>query len=48
MAMNRKIAAVVGADSAFVQELFANLVANWRSSGGRVVGLLGEVHEVPE
>lgn len=48
MAMNSRIAAVVGADSAFVQELFASLVASWRSSGGRVVGLLGEVHEVPD
>jgi nucleoside-triphosphatase THEP1 len=48
MAMNSRIAAVVGADSAFVQDLFASLVASWRASGGRIVGLLGEIHEVPD
>ena len=42
-----RIAAVVGADSATTQALFAAMVADWRASGAKVVGVIGEPHGPP-
>lgn len=39
-----KIAAVMGARSATVQPLFAELVADWRAEGARVAGVIAEPH----
>ncbi|MBU6456222.1 MAG: DUF2478 domain-containing protein [Bradyrhizobium sp.] len=38
------IAAVIGADSQFVQTLFATVVADWRAAGVKVVGVIAETH----
>lgn len=41
------IACVVGADSTATQILFARLAADWRASGIKAVGLIGEPHGLP-
>jgi len=43
-----RIATVVGADSATIQALFAAMVADWRASGAKVVGVIGEAHGLPD
>ena len=43
-----RIATVVGADSATTQALFAAMVADWRASGAKVVGVIGEAHGLPD
>lgn len=42
-----RIAAIVAADGAVVQKLFAALAAEWRASGAHVVGLIGEANALP-
>jgi nucleoside-triphosphatase THEP1 len=39
-----KIAAVVGANGAITQSLFAALVAEWRASGAKIAGIIAEPH----
>ena len=43
-----RIATVMGADSATTQALFATVVADWRASGAKVVGVIGEAHGLPD
>jgi hypothetical protein len=43
-----RIAAIIGSRSATAQASLAAIVADWRASGVRVVGLLGEVHGLPD
>ncbi|MDE2601881.1 MAG: DUF2478 domain-containing protein [Bradyrhizobium sp.] len=38
------IAAVIGADSQYIQSLFAATVADWRAAGVKVVGVIAETH----
>ncbi|MGH6817198.1 MAG: DUF2478 domain-containing protein [Methylovirgula sp.] len=43
-----RIATVIGADSATIQTLFAVLTAEWRTSGVKVVGVIGEALGLPD
>lgn len=42
-----RIASIVGADSAAVQALFADVVAEWRASGVRIAGVIAETRDLP-
>ena len=42
------VAAVVGADSQYVQTLFATAVADWRAAGVKVVGVIAETHDLAD
>lgn len=43
-----KIAAVLTDDGAASQVLLAAVIANWRSAGAEIVGLIGELHGLPD
>jgi nucleoside-triphosphatase THEP1 len=43
-----KIAAVLADDAAATQALLAAMVATWRDSGTKIVGVIGELHGLPD
>jgi hypothetical protein len=43
-----KMAALLGTDSAATQTLLAEIVADWRASGARIVGVIAEPHGLPD
>jgi nucleoside-triphosphatase THEP1 len=43
-----KIAAVLADDGTSTQALLAALVADWRDSGARIAGVIGELHGLPD
>jgi nucleoside-triphosphatase THEP1 len=43
-----RIAAVIGADSQYIQTLFATTVADWRATGVKVVGVIAETHNLAD
>ena len=43
-----KIAAVLADDSAATQALLAAMVADWRDSGAKIAGVIGELHGLPD
>jgi nucleoside-triphosphatase THEP1 len=43
-----KIAAVLADDSTSTQALLAAMVADWRDSGAKIAGVIGELHGLPD
>jgi nucleoside-triphosphatase THEP1 len=43
-----RIAAVVGGDGAKIQALLAEMAAEWRARGARIVGVIAEAHGLPD
>jgi nucleoside-triphosphatase THEP1 len=46
--LSASIATVIGPDSQAIQSLFEAQTKEWRASGVRVVGLIGEAHALPD
>jgi hypothetical protein len=44
----KKVAAVMGSDSAMIQALLAETVADWRATGARIAGVTAEPHGLPD
>ncbi len=44
----QRVAAVAGGDGAAVQALLAATIAEWRAAGAKIVGVLGELHGLPD
>lgn len=43
-----KIAAILTDDGTATQVLLTTMVANWRDSGARIAGVIGESHGLPD